>query len=193
MALLTNFGVPTGVAGDSAITLMPKLQYRFRVTFNGLGDTKGELVTKNVISATRPGLDHDDITIDAYNSKIRLAGKHMWQDITVVLRDDTNNDVINAIKQQMNNQVNHGNSSSVLAGSDYKFSMTIDTLDGSQSTSPTNGVIDSWIIVGAFIPSATFGDLNYATSDVVQVSMTIRFDHAQLQTNFASTGAPASV
>lgn len=191
MAILTNFGVPTGVSGDQATTLMPKLQYRFRVTFNGLGDNKGTLVTKNVISATRPGLDHDDVTIDTYNSKIRLAGKHMWQDVTIVLRDDTNNDVITAIKEQMIKQVNHLDGTSAYAGSNYKFSMNIETLDGSQPTSAGDGVIDRWILVGAFIPSTTFGDLNYATSDVVQVSMTIRFDHAELETG-ESVGANAT-
>jgi len=116
----------------------------------------------------------------------------MWQDVTIVLRDDTNNDVMKAIKEQMNKQVNHGASSSAKAGADYKFSMSIETLDGTQSTSLTDGVLDKWLLVGAFIPSATFGDLNYATSDVVQVSMTIRFDHAELQT-YATTSTTATL
>ena len=34
----------------------------------------------------------------------------MWQDVTVVLRDDTNNDVIEAIRDQLNKQVNHARS-----------------------------------------------------------------------------------
>tara|TARA_R110001606_G_scaffold256128_1_gene404262 strand:+ start:79 stop:657 length:579 start_codon:yes stop_codon:yes gene_type:complete len=180
MAILTNFGVPTG-NGDTATTLMPKLQYRFRVTFNGLGNNRGPLVTKNVVSATRPGIDHDAVLIDTYNSRIHLAGKHTWQDVTIVLRDDTNNDVIKAIQEQLVDQVNHLDGSSAKAGSDYKFSMNIETLDGSQSTSASDGVIDRWVLVGAFIPAITFGDLNYATSEVVQVSMTIRFDHAELE------------
>jgi hypothetical protein len=182
MAISTNFGVPTGTTAAGAQTLMPKLQYRFRVTFTGLGlATKTtELVTQNVISATRPGLDHDDITIDTYNSKIRLAGKHMWQDITVVLRDDTTNNVIHAIREQLNKQVNQATHTSPASGNDYKFTMKIETLDGSSGS--TVGVMDTWFMEGCFIPSATFGDLNYATSDVVQVSMTIRFDNAQLST-----------
>ena len=193
MAILTNFGVPTGVAGDSTITLMPKLQYRFRVTFYGLGNSTSQLVTQNVISATRPGLDHDDVTIDTYNSKIRLAGKHMWQDMTVVLRDDTNNNVIEAIRDQMNKQVNHADQSAPLAGANYKFIMMCETLDGTQGTGFNGGVIDRWTLEGAFIPSATFGDLNYATSEVVQVSMTIRFDNAQCKTDFSIAGAAATL
>jgi len=190
MAILTNFGIPAGDT-TTAQTLMPKLQYRFRVTFTGLGDSKGSLITQNVISATRPGVDHDDITIDAYNSKIRLAGKHMWQDVTVALRDDTNNDVIKAIRSQLNKQVNHTSQVSAEAGENYKFNVKIETLDGTHGTSSLDGVIDYWELEGAFIPSATFGDLNYATSDVVQVSMTIRFDNAILRT-MANTGSSAN-
>ena len=186
MAVLANFGVP--VSGADNQTLMPKLQYRFRVTFNNLAKTTSPLVTQNVVSATRPGIDHEAIIIDTYNSKINLAGKHTWQDITVVLRDDSSNNVIKAIQNQLNDQVNHTQppssptndmQKSAPAGSSYKFAMSIQTLDGGQDINNTD-VLDTWVIEGCYIASATFGDLNYATSDVVQVQMTIRYDNARL-------------
>lgn len=177
MAVLTNFGLNVEGADEGA-TLMPKLQYRFRVTFTNLGGTaEGPLVTKNVISVTRPALDHDDVTVDTYNSKIRLAGKHMWQDVTLVLRDDVDSNVIKQLGQQMSRQVNHNTQTSRRAGSNYKFSMKIETLDGSNDGND-NAVLDSWELVGAFIPSIQYGDLNYGTSDVVQVTATIRYDNA---------------
>jgi len=36
MAVITNFGVPTDASAGT--TLMPKLQYRFRVTFSNLAE-----------------------------------------------------------------------------------------------------------------------------------------------------------
>ena len=188
MAVLSNFGIPVG--SSTVQTLMPKLQYRFRVTFTGLGIATGLLVTQNVISATRPSVDHEDVTIDTYNSKIRLAGKHMWQDVTVVLRDDTNNHVILAIRDQQDKQVNHASQESARSGIDYKFSMKIETLDGTQGTGDS-AVIDSWELDGCFLPNTTFGDLNYATSDVVQVSMTVRYDQATLNP-FANKSSAAT-
>jgi hypothetical protein len=129
MAVIANFGVP--VSGGGEATLMPKLQYRFRVKFTNLGNSNnGALVTKNVISVTRPALDHEDVTIDVYNSKIRLAGKHTWQDITLVVRDDVNSDVIKELGNQIANQVNHADQSAQKSGSAYKFKMEIETLDG---------------------------------------------------------------
>lgn len=175
MAVTTNFGVP--VNGDAQSTLMPKLQYRFRVTFTGLGNESGNLVTTNVVSATRPSLEHEDVTIDTYNSKIRLAGKHTWQDVTIVLRDDMNNNVIKAIDTQLSKQVNHADQSSAAAGTNYKFAMKIQTLDGSNPAGD-EGVIDTWEMVGCFVPSVQYGDLNYADSSMVQITMTVRYDNA---------------
>ena len=118
MSIITNFGVP--VSGSTTGTLMPKLQYRFRVSFIGLGNlTKADEVTKNVISISRPALTHEEVIIDVYNSKIRSAGKHTWTDITCVLRDDLDSNVIKALGSQMSAQVDHGAQSSAAAGHSY--------------------------------------------------------------------------
>ena len=175
MAVLTNFGVPaTGATGAS---LMPKLQYRFRVTFTNIGNkSAATVVARNVVSVTRPALDHDDVTIDTYNSKIRLAGKHTWQDITLVIRDDVNSGVITELGAQLNKQVDHEDQSSANAGGDYKFQMKIEMLDGGNDGSES--VLETWELAGCFIPNIQYGDLNYATSDAVQITATIRYDNA---------------
>ena len=176
MAVTTYFGV-TGKDGESGSTLMTNLQYRFRVTFKNLGESNaGNLVTRNVVSVTRPALDHEDVTVDVYNSKIRLAGKHTWQDVTLVIRDDVSGAVPILLGQQMSLQVNHATQSSAKAGGDYKFGMKIEMLDGANAGQEQ--VIESWELAGCFIPSIQYGDLNYATSDVVQITATIRYDNA---------------
>ena len=93
MAVITNFGVPTDSA--TGTTLMPKLQYRFRVSFTNLGGgTLKDQTTQNVISASRPNLTHEEVIVDSYNSKMYLAGKHTWEPVTIVLRDDMDSNVI---------------------------------------------------------------------------------------------------
>jgi hypothetical protein len=179
MAVTSNFGVPTPDDGTGSV-LMPKLQYRFRVLFDNLGGSSdgNTFVTKNVVSVTRPTLDHEDVTIDVYNSKIRLAGKHTWGDVTLIIRDDINSDVVTALGAQMASQVNHSEQSSRKAGGDYKFGMRIEMLDGSNEGDGQDAVIDAWTLAGCFIPSIQYGDLNYATSEVVQITATIRYDNA---------------
>jgi hypothetical protein len=177
MAVITNFGVPTSNGNGDGATLMPKLQYRFRVTFDGLGGiNEGPLVTRNVISVSRPQIDHEDVTVDTYNSKIRLAGKHTWQDITLTLRDDIDSNVIKALDTQLSNQVNHLTQTSAKSGAEYKFKMYIETLDGSNNLE--SGVLDKWELVGCFLPNVSYGDVNYSSSEMINVVATIRFDNA---------------
>ena len=177
MAVITNFGVPT--SSEAGTVLMPKLQYRFRVRFENLGaETKHDVVTQNVISVGRPNLTHEEVTIDAYNSKIYMAGKHTWETISLVLRDDMNSEVIKQIGAQLNRQVDHFSQSSAISGAAYKFGMFIETLDGNNGSTGTPTVFDSWELQGCFLQNVQYGDLNYATSDVVQLTATIRYDNA---------------
>jgi len=178
MAVIQNFGVPTKDA--SATTLMPKLQYRFRVTFSLLGDkTSKDIVTQNVVSVGRPSVTHEEVIVDSYNSKMYLAGKHTWEPISIVLRDDMNSAVVKALGNQLNKQLDHNSQSSAVAGSVYKFDMAIETLDGNNGEGNTPVVFDKWEIEGAFLSGVQYGDLNYSTSDMVQVTATIRYDNAK--------------
>jgi len=177
MAVITNFGVPTPGASNGT-TLMPKLQYRFRVTFTRLGaDTRHDVVTQNVISVSRPSLTHEEVVVDSYNSKMYLAGKHTWETLTLTLRDDMTSEVISQLGGQLNRQVDHADQSSALSGASYKFDMKIETLDGSNGNTQPKP-FDVWELAGCYLAGVAYGDLNYATSDMVQVTATIRYDHA---------------
>tara|TARA_B100000809_G_C15042518_1_gene496080 strand:+ start:283 stop:939 length:657 start_codon:yes stop_codon:yes gene_type:complete len=180
MAVITNFGVPTDAAAGT--TLMPKLQYRFRVSFTNMGSVEGQKMrsetTQNVISCSRPNLTHEEVVVDSYNSKMYLAGKHTWEPVTVVLRDDMNSNVIKSLGSQLNRQVDHADQSSSIAGSAYKFECKIETLDGDNSGIDSAGVFDTWELIGCFISNIQYGDLNYADSNMVQVTAVLRFDHA---------------
>jgi hypothetical protein len=177
MAVITNFGVPTTSAAGT--TLMPKLQYRFRVSFTNIGDggLKSEM-TQNVVSASRPNLTHEEVVVDSYNSKMYLAGKHTWEPVTIVLRDDMNSHVIKALGSQLNKQVDHADQTSAISGSAYKFETIIETLDGNNGSATAAGVFDTWSLQGCFISNIQYGDLNYADSNMVQVTLTVRYDHA---------------
>ena len=173
MAVITTLGVPDN-AGNTT-TIMPKLQYRFRVTF--IGDGFSASPTRSVISVSRPSLTHDEVLIDAYNSRINLAGKHTWDPITVVLRDDVDSVVIRELNNQLNRQVDHANQSSSRACSGYKFQMTVESLDGAN---PTPGVLDKFELAGCYIQNIQYGEMAYAASEQVQVTVSVRYDNAEI-------------
>jgi hypothetical protein len=173
MAVLTTLGVPDNTGNTT--TIMPKLQYRFRVTF--IGDGFSATPTRSVISAGRPSLTHDPVQIEAYNSRIFLAGKHTWNEVQVILRDDVDSAVVKELNSQLNRQVDHANQSSARSGAGYKFTIKVETLDGA---SPTPGILDTYELSGCFISGITYGDLSYATSDQITITATIRYDNAEI-------------
>ena len=96
ISTLSKFTVPLATDQSSASQglLMPKLQYRFRAILENFGvSTPRSELTKQVIDITRPQLSFENVTLDVYNSKVYVAGKHSWEAITINLRDDVNNSV----------------------------------------------------------------------------------------------------
>jgi len=183
VATLTRFTVP--VASDQSATsqglLMPKLKYRFRVMFENFGITTPRTeLTKQVIDFTRPEVTFDEIVVDVYNSKIKLAGKHNWSDITVNIRDDALGTVSKLVGEQLQKQFDFFEQSSASAGIDYKFTLRCEMLDGGNGADAPQ-VLETWEIYGAYLSTVNYNDLNYGTSEAVTISMTIKFDNA-LQT-----------
>ena len=104
VASLTRFTVPlaSNQSASAQGLLMPKLAYRFRVSFEQFGVSQPTTeLTKQVMDFTRPSVQFGDITVDVYNSKIKLLGKPEWQDITVNLRDDAGGNVSRLVGEQL--------------------------------------------------------------------------------------------
>lgn len=177
---LSKFTVP--LSSDQSASaqglLMPKLGFRFRVSFEnfGVSNPKTEL-TKQVMEAKRPGLTFGDIVLDAYNSKVKLAGKPEWGDMTVKLRDDASGNVSRLVGEQLQKQFDFMNQASAASGIDYKFLTRLEMLDGGNGAS-TPVVLETWEIVGCYLQGVDYGTVNYANNDVVTVDLTIKYDNA---------------
>ena len=192
IASLSNLTVPLdkNASASNQGLLMPKLKYRFRVTLQNFGNAGAVTeLTKQVQDCTRPSVSFEDITIDVYNSKVKLAGKPSWEDVTLTVRDDASGQVSYLIGQQLQKQFDFLEQASAASGIDYKFTATIDILDGGNGVNNgTSGPItlETWVLYGCFVQQANYGDLAYGESGPVTIAMTLRFDNA-LQLN-AQTG-----
>jgi len=179
---LQNISIPTSGSGSNSSLLMPKLQYRFRVLLDGFGTTGGpdgvREISRQVVDVTRPNLSFEQITIDAYNSRSYLAGKHTWEPITLTLREDANNNVQKIVGQQLQRQFDFFEQSSAVAGGTYKFQTRIEILDGGNGNTGGAAVLDRFHLVGCYLESVNYNTLAYATNDPVTVSLTIRYDNA---------------
>jgi hypothetical protein len=188
---LFNMTVASDNAGGNQGLLMPKLQYRFRVNFLNFGvDASGGLsLTKQVMDVTRPNLTFDEITLNVYNSRIYLPGKHTWNSITVNVRDDASGTVARAVGQQLQKQIDMVEQASAASGQDYKFQTNIEILDGGNGTSLPN-TLEIWELYGCFLQTANYNSLNYATSEAVSIALTLRYDNAIQAPLGSGVGAP---
>ena len=166
-------------AGGNQGLLMPKLQYRFRVNFLNFGvDVDGGLsLTKQVMDVTRPQVQFDEITLNVYNSRIYLPGKHTWQPVTVNIRDDASGSVSKAVGQQLQKQLDFVEQASAASGQDFKFQVNVQVLDGGNGTA-VPVVLENWELYGCYLQQANYQQLNYATSEAVSIALTIRYDNA---------------
>lgn len=182
MAISTLSKLSVPLASDQSASaqgmLMPKLQYRFRVAFENFGvSTPTTELTKQVIDCTRPNLTFEDIELPVYNSKVRLAGRHTWENITVNLRDDASGQVQKLVGEQLQKQFDFFEQASAASGIDYKFTTRIEILDGGNGANAPS-ILETWEVYGCYLQNANYNTLNYGTSEPVTIALTIRYDNA---------------
>lgn len=193
---LNKFTVPLagGQSASSQGLLMPKLKYRFRVSFENFGVTtsKAEL-TKQVMDVTRPSVNFEQIPVDVYNSKINIIGKHTWDPVTVNLRDDVSGNVTKLVGEQVQKQFDFLEQASASAGIDYKFITRFEILDGGNgAATPTS--LEEWELYGCYVENVNYNDLNYASSEAATITMSVRFDNAvQIPAGAGGGGIGAAV
>ena len=180
ISTLSRLTVPldSNASASNQGLLMPKLQYRFRVSLENFGTSSPTTeLTKQVVDVTRPNVTFDQMTVDIYNSRVYLAGKHTWEPITINLREDVSNNVQKFVGEQLQKQFDFFEQSSAASGSDYKFVTRIEILDGGNGANAAS-VLETYELYGCYVENANYNTLNYATSEPVTVTLAIRYDNA---------------
>jgi hypothetical protein len=175
---LNRISVPTTNGTSGTALLMPKLKYRFRVILQSFGVEASTELTKQVSDVTRPTVTFEEMTIEVYNSKVKLAGKPSWGDITLNLRDDANGQVQKFVGQQVQKQFDFMEQASARSGVDYKFQMIIEMLDGGNGGNVELNVLEKWELYGCFVSEVNYGDANYGENSPMTVALTIKYDNA---------------
>ena len=129
------------------------------------------------MDVTRPNVSFDQMTVDIYNSRVYLAGKHTWEPITINLREDVSNNVQKMVGEQLQKQFDFFEQSSAASGADYKFVTRIEILDGGNGANAAS-VLETFELYGCYLESTNYNTLNYATSEVVTIALTVRYDNA---------------
>lgn len=192
ISTLSRISVPldTNDSNPNQGLLMPKLQYRFRVTLENFGvSTPTTELTKQVIDVGRPSVSHTEIEIPVYHSRAYIAGRPEWDTIDLNVRDDVNNNVSRLVGEQNQKQFDFFEQSSAASGIDYKFTTRIEILDGGNGANTPN-VLETFELYGCFVQNTSWNDLGYENDDTVTITLTLRYDNAIQLPNEEGVGAP---
>jgi hypothetical protein len=145
----------------------PKLGNRFIMEINGIE-------SYIIKTASRPTFTSEVVELDHINVKRKIKGKSTWDDVNITLYDP----IVPSGAQQVMEWVRQSHES--LTGRDgysafYKKDITCKMLG------PVGDVIEQWTLKGAFITSANFGELDWASNDPLSIELTLTYDYAILE------------
>ena len=145
----------------------PKVKNRFIMYIEGVP-------AYLVKTAKRPSIEFEEITLDHINVKRYIKGKGAWAAIDVTLYDP----VVPSAAQAVMEWIRQSHES--VTGRDgysdfYKKDVTFNMLG------PVGDKVEEWTLKGTYIENANFGDLDYASSDPAEITLTLKYDYAILQ------------
>ena len=145
----------------------PKVPNRFIMYIDGI---PSYLIKK----ASAPGFEANMIKLDHINVYRKVKGKSKWSDISLTLFDPITPSGAQAVMEWV--RLHHESVTGRDGYSDfYKKDLTIDILG------PVGDIVSEWVIKGAFIKSANFGEYNWDNESAAQnITMTVGMDYCIL-------------
>ena len=145
----------------------PKLKNRFIMSIDGIP-------AYLIKTAARPSIEFEEVELNHMNVKRYVKGKASWQPIDITLYDP----IVPSSAQAVMEWVRLGHES--VTGRDgysdfYKKDIQFQVLG------PVGDVVEQWTLKGTFITSANFNDLDFSSSDPVEVTLSLRYDYAILE------------
>ena len=145
----------------------PKLKNRFIMNIQGINAFM-------VKAMNRPTLNTEEVQLDHLNTRRFVKGKSVWEPLEITLYDP----IVPSAAQQVMEWVRLSHES--VTGRDgysdfYKKLVTFNLLG------PVGDVVEEWELQGCWVQNVNFGDLDFETSEPVNITCTLRYDYAVLK------------
>ena len=145
----------------------PKLKNRFIMDIDGIP-------AYTIKTAQRPQITFEEVTLEHMNITRYVKGKGHWQQLQITLYDPIVPSAASAVIEWI--RLHHESATGRDGYSDfYKKNINFQVLG------PVGDIIEKWTLNGAFIADASFGDMDFASSDPIEITLTLRYDYAILE------------
>ena len=144
----------------------PKTKQRFLMQIDG--------IPAYLIKTTnRPQITFEEVQLDHMNVRRFVKGKGVWQTLQCTLYDPVVPSAAQAVMEWV--RLSHESVTGRDGYSDfYKKDVTFQVLG------PVGDIVEEWKLKGTWIQDAQFGDMDFGSSDPVDVTLTLRYDYAIL-------------
>ena len=145
----------------------PKVQNRFIMYVDGIP----AYIIKGVNGL---GFEQGEIVLNHINVYRKVKGKLRWSDVTLTLFDPITPSGAQAVMEWV--RLHHESVTGRDGYSDfYKKDVTIDIVG------PVGDIVSEWVLKGAFVKTADFGELNFDNDSTAQnISLTLGMDYCIL-------------
>jgi hypothetical protein len=125
-------------------------------------------------AVTAVGLNQNEVILNHINVQRKVKGKTTWNDVTLTLHDPITPSGAQTIMEWV--RLSHESVTGRDGYSDfYKKDLVINALG------PVGDVVAEWVLKGAFIKTAEFGEYNWDTENqAINITMTLAIDYAIL-------------
>ncbi len=181
----------------------PKRQHRFLVTLPVLKSVDGEFSFEQYLAkaVTKPSYDISETPHQFLGNTYYYPGTVTWNTIELTIVNSVNPDgnalLMDALTQsgylRPDTQEDVFFNPAVAPGTVNKYDATRNLGDVViQELNGQGGLVGTWDLKNSFITSATFGDLDYAGDDLLNIVIGMRYDWANYRVGEAVAAAVGS-
>ena len=164
----------------------PKRAFRFLVTIGTMENGAQWYATK----VTKPSFTIGTAEHKFLNHTFWYPGRVEWSTIDITLVDPSYpNDASFALMKALNQSGYYAPTDARSASHTITKAAAVNALGGhiklkqlGQSSNDKH-VLETWTLINPWIKDVKFGDLNYDNEDMVEITLTVRYDYATLDVN----------
>ncbi len=172
----TNFGEDTTLKD-------PKRKFRFTVEFQGIQAAQGGAMLWYAKTCAKPSFQVGASEHKFLNHTFYYPGSVSWQDVAITLVDPVDPDMAATLSDIV---VQSGytpptDSTSLSTMSKAKAAGALGTVIITQIDSDGNP-LETWTLWNSFMTEVKYGDLAYGEDDLTEMSITLKYDWARVET-----------
>lgn len=173
-----------GVIGRPDITFKNKFRWTFEI--QGFCNNMKNRVPEHFVKvAARPNLSIEEVEINHLNAKMWIPGKGTWNTITVTYLDVAHEEM-RSLYDWLASVYNFTDPVHLTQAEkrDWNATGVLNMYDGCGT------LLESWILQYMFPTEMNFGELDYSSSEVAEIELTLRFSDVKYKSycpNFIPT------